>query len=141
MTPEWSDQPGNRLLVALSHFAGVLPLFGILVPAGVYFANLRTNPPVARQALHAVAAQALFLAALLALPCLGVLLAAGIAPLVPKLSCLLVFLSQVFAAILLLAAWMVFPFAALRSYTRGEFTYPLIGTALGRPDSNAITEK
>ena len=93
----------------------------------------RTNPHVARQALHAVVAQGLFLAALLAFPCLGVLLAAGMAPLVPRLACLLVFLSQAAAGIILLAAWMVFPFAALRAFTRGGFTYPLIGTALAGP--------
>mgnify|MGYP001061096856 CR=1 FL=1 len=57
------------------------------------------NALLADTGFHAAAAQALFLTALLALPCLGVLLAAGMAPLVPRLSCLLVLLSQVSAEI------------------------------------------
>jgi uncharacterized Tic20 family protein len=135
------DQPGDRLMAVASHIAGILPLFGMMVPAAVWLLWRRANPALARQALEALSAQALLLAALLLLPCLGGLLAAGLAPQVPRLSALLQFLSRVSAGAILLGAWVVFAFAAYRALLTGAFTYPLVGTAIGRPTANDNTER
>jgi uncharacterized Tic20 family protein len=120
---------GRRILAALCHFAGVVPVYGMLVPAAVWLANRRCDWPVAFQALQALIAQAAF-HVLLLVPLAGWLVAALLDLLDAPMAGFLFTLNWWFTGLLFIIAWVAFLFATFQTYQSGRFLYPILGRRL-----------
>ena len=124
----------DRFLAAICHLAGLVPLFGILVPAGVWLAMRAEKHWLARQAVRAMTAQALLVVLLLLLPGLGALLALVLlANRAESISLVVFFLSTATLQTMLVVSWLMFAHAAIRVFQDGDFRYPVLTRALEGP--------
>ena len=119
----------RRVLSALCHFSGLLPVYGIVFSAAVWASNRRCDWPVAFQALQAMIAQALF-HILLLIPMLGWLLAGMLEMIGAPMSSVLHGLNWWFTGLIFIIAWVAFLFATFQTYESGSFLYPIIGKRL-----------
>ena len=137
MTQTNSPIPPNnqdRITAAVAHLAGIVPLFGMLIPAGIWAASRSDNTFLKTNATRALAAQALLLVYLLLIPGLGTVLtlifaanqAGFFTSIIHDLSILTLQAGLVFS-------WLMFAYAAVRVYLDGDFRYPLLTRAIEGP--------
>lgn len=124
----------DRFLAAFCHLVGLVPLFGVLVPAGVWLAMRADQPWLARQAARAASAQILLVISLLLIPGTGTLLSVILhANGAHLLSALVQQLSSFTLQAGLVFSWLMFAYAAIRVFQEGEFRYPVLTRALEGP--------
>lgn len=128
MTDLPKERRGNdRFLAAFCHLAGLVPLFGVLVPAGVWLAMRGEQPWLARQALRAGSAQILLVLFLLLGPGTGTLLSVILrANGAHMLSFMIQQLTTLALQAGLVFSWLMFAYAAIRVFQEGDFRYPVL---------------
>lgn len=113
----------QRVLAAVCHLSAVIPLYGSVFCAAIWFASRKRGGVVAFQARQALTASLIFLASLL-VPVVGLLLSSGLWLLsVP--GCRIVAELNHFVAVgLCVVSWIVFAYAAYATYMDPRFRYP-----------------
>ncbi len=137
MTETTSPTPPSnqdRLTAAVAHLAGIVPLFGMLIPAGIWAASRSDNKFMKTNVTRALAAQIVLLVYLLLVPGLGTILTLIFAVnqtgfFTGIIHALTIFTLQ--AGLVL--SWLMFAYAAVRVYLDGEFRYPVLTRAIEGP--------
>ncbi|PKO19343.1 hypothetical protein CVU37_03900 [candidate division BRC1 bacterium HGW-BRC1-1] len=129
-------QPSNqdRLAAAVAHLAGIVPLFGMLIPAGIWAASRSDNKFLKTNATRALAAQIFLLVYLLLIPGLGTILALIFAANQAGFFTGIIHTLSIFTLQAgLVLSWLMFAYAAVRVYLDGDFRYPVLTLAIEGP--------
>lgn len=129
----------TRVTAGLCHLFGVVPLYGPVFSGIVWLAVQKRNPLLAFQALQAFAAQILFLLAFL-IPAVGILVGYLFHWLNAPFAEVVFTMNVFFTRLLLVASWIIFPYAAFRVIETGRFVYPVVGP-IARIRQGLVTEE
>lgn len=129
----------NRIFAALCHLSGLIPLYGIIFSGLVWLYSRRRLPLLSAQALQAIAAQVIFLVALL-IPLLGLLIVYLLHWLHAPMTETLLAVNIFFVRLMFVVSWVVFTYAAFRIVQSGVFAYPGIGDVLRIRENIDVSE-
>jgi uncharacterized Tic20 family protein len=134
-TSELNIESGGsrRIIAALCHFSGIIPVYGAVFSAVVWLWNRRCDRPVAFQALQALIAQIAF-HLLLLIPFLGWIVMRLLWLLRAPMPRVVAEMNHWFVELLFVTAWVTFVFATFQVYLSGKFEYPLLGKRIAAHD-------